>query len=194
MDDRDGWGERVREICAGGATWWWWWWYINTSRWTHTNVCVHISIYTHMHIFTYLSVQAGCNTRLIQQVWIQSFFSKTGCYTKVWNQSALLFTHSWRCWCYVKCKQPGFELMSPCSFLLTIFITAQTPIYEEKVCIYIYIYIYIWKTGNKSDSMKMFKHKKKNTRFLEDDLINSLNYLVMLNVLVFKPSSGHANV
>ena len=24
MDDRDGWWERVREICAGSATWWWW--------------------------------------------------------------------------------------------------------------------------------------------------------------------------
>ena len=23
MDDRDGWRERVREICAGGMTWWW---------------------------------------------------------------------------------------------------------------------------------------------------------------------------
>ena len=26
MDDRGGWWERVKEICAGGATWWWWWW------------------------------------------------------------------------------------------------------------------------------------------------------------------------
>ena len=24
MKDREGWRERVREICAGGATWWWW--------------------------------------------------------------------------------------------------------------------------------------------------------------------------
>ena len=24
MDDKDGWRERVREICAGGVTWWWW--------------------------------------------------------------------------------------------------------------------------------------------------------------------------
>ena len=24
MDNRDGWWERVREICAGGVTWWWW--------------------------------------------------------------------------------------------------------------------------------------------------------------------------
>ena len=23
-DDRDGWQERVRKICAGSATWWWW--------------------------------------------------------------------------------------------------------------------------------------------------------------------------
>ena len=24
MDDKEGWRERVREICAGTATWWWW--------------------------------------------------------------------------------------------------------------------------------------------------------------------------
>ena len=28
MDDREGWWERVRNICADGATWWWWWLYI----------------------------------------------------------------------------------------------------------------------------------------------------------------------
>ena len=27
MDDRDGWQERVREICASCMTWWWWWWW-----------------------------------------------------------------------------------------------------------------------------------------------------------------------
>ena len=26
MDGKDGWQERVREICAGDVTWWWWWW------------------------------------------------------------------------------------------------------------------------------------------------------------------------
>ena len=25
MDNIEGWQERVREICTGGATWWWWW-------------------------------------------------------------------------------------------------------------------------------------------------------------------------
>ena len=25
MDDTEGWRERVRDICADGATWWWWW-------------------------------------------------------------------------------------------------------------------------------------------------------------------------
>ena len=25
MNDRDGWRERIREICAGSMTWWWWW-------------------------------------------------------------------------------------------------------------------------------------------------------------------------
>ena len=28
VNDRDGWRERVREICAGGVTWWWWWWWV----------------------------------------------------------------------------------------------------------------------------------------------------------------------
>ena len=28
MDDREWWQERVRDICADGATWWWWlWWF-----------------------------------------------------------------------------------------------------------------------------------------------------------------------
>ena len=25
MDDRDGWWEKVKEICASSTTWWWWW-------------------------------------------------------------------------------------------------------------------------------------------------------------------------
>ena len=28
MNDREKWGERVRDIRAGGATWWWWWYNI----------------------------------------------------------------------------------------------------------------------------------------------------------------------
>ena len=27
MDNRKGWQERVRDICADGVTWWWWWWF-----------------------------------------------------------------------------------------------------------------------------------------------------------------------
>ena len=27
MDDKDGWRERVRDMCADSATWWWWWWW-----------------------------------------------------------------------------------------------------------------------------------------------------------------------
>ena len=27
MNDREKWGERVRDIRAGGTTWCWWWWY-----------------------------------------------------------------------------------------------------------------------------------------------------------------------
>ena len=30
MNDREKWGERVRDICATSTTWssWWWWWFI----------------------------------------------------------------------------------------------------------------------------------------------------------------------
>ena len=31
MDNRERWQERVRDICADGATWWWWWWLILTK-------------------------------------------------------------------------------------------------------------------------------------------------------------------
>ena len=27
MDEREGWRESVKDICADGATWWWWWWW-----------------------------------------------------------------------------------------------------------------------------------------------------------------------
>ena len=27
MDDRDGWRERVKELCAVSVIWWWWWWW-----------------------------------------------------------------------------------------------------------------------------------------------------------------------
>ena len=32
MDDREGWSERVKEICADGVTWWWWWWFWTSPR------------------------------------------------------------------------------------------------------------------------------------------------------------------
>ena len=31
MNDREKWGERVRDIRAGGTTWWWWWWWCENS-------------------------------------------------------------------------------------------------------------------------------------------------------------------
>ena len=43
--------------------------------------------------------------------------------------------------------------------------------------IYIYIYIY-WKTGIKSDSMKIYKYEKECKDFFVDEFINSLNYLL----------------
>ena len=27
MNDREGWRERVKDICASSTTWWWWWWW-----------------------------------------------------------------------------------------------------------------------------------------------------------------------
>ena len=34
MDDRDGWKERLREICASSVPWWWgWWWFANKYNW-----------------------------------------------------------------------------------------------------------------------------------------------------------------
>ena len=45
MDVRDGWRERVREICADGMTRWWWWWYINTCGLNDTTTT--LSLYTH---------------------------------------------------------------------------------------------------------------------------------------------------
>ena len=62
------------------------------------------------------------------------------------------------------------------------------------VCVYIYIYIYIHtyihrKTGNKSDSMKMYKYEK----IQEDGFTYSLNYLLTLNTSIFKTSSELMN-
>ena len=56
--------------------------------------------------------------------------------------------------------------------------------------IYIYIYIYKGKTGNKSDSVKMYtdeRHKVFNGWFYLQ------KFLPALNVSVFRPSSGHVN-
>ena len=58
--------------------------------------------------------------------------------------------------------------------------------------LYIFIYIYR-KTGNKSDCMKENVQVLENPRSSEDDFIHSLNYLPMLNVSFFKPSSGCMN-
>ena len=36
MNDREKWRERVRDICASGATWWWWWLYVQRlGNWVH---------------------------------------------------------------------------------------------------------------------------------------------------------------
>ena len=39
MNDKEGWWERVRGICADGATWWWW----------SISVCSYLSVYLSMH-------------------------------------------------------------------------------------------------------------------------------------------------
>ena len=49
MVDRNGWQERVREICAGGATWWWW----------------YIYIYICVCVFVFTNPSAGCDRKSI---------------------------------------------------------------------------------------------------------------------------------
>ena len=44
MDDREGWRERVRDICAGGVTWWWW------------CVCMCAWLYIYIYIYTCVCV------------------------------------------------------------------------------------------------------------------------------------------
>ena len=43
MDDRDGWWERVREICAGSVTWWWhnfYWLFVPLTYWPSTELSI----------------------------------------------------------------------------------------------------------------------------------------------------------
>ena len=58
--------------------------------------------------------------------------------------------------------------------------------------IYIYIYIYIQENWNTSDCMKMYKYEKQNKVFGEWFNLY-LNYLPMLNAMVFIPLSDHMN-
>ena len=54
MDDRDGWRDRVREICVSNVTWWWWWWWWWWSRlllYAHTHTYTHIYIYIYIYIY-----------------------------------------------------------------------------------------------------------------------------------------------
>ena len=50
MDDREGWREKVRDICACSATWWWLWW-----LYTHTHTHIYTHIHTFMYTYTYLA-------------------------------------------------------------------------------------------------------------------------------------------
>ena len=50
MDDREGWRERVKEICTYSTTWWWWWWW-----WWNISV----------NVFTNSSAQIGWETSFI---------------------------------------------------------------------------------------------------------------------------------
>ena len=38
MDNREGWQERFKDICADGVTWWWWW-HSNTLFPKHMDIC-----------------------------------------------------------------------------------------------------------------------------------------------------------
>ena len=56
MDDREGGWERVRDICADGATWWWWWLLLLSSYiqtvFSHFVLYIYICIYIYIYIYT----------------------------------------------------------------------------------------------------------------------------------------------
>ena len=67
MDDREGWWERVKDICADGATWWWWWcsifliiqFPIDTEIlciYIYIHIITHIHTHTHTHIHLYVCI------------------------------------------------------------------------------------------------------------------------------------------
>ena len=85
MNDREKWRERVKDICAGGATWWWWWWYIHiyiytyiyTHIYTHTHIYIYsyIYIYIHRHIFIYTCIYKYIYTLPLYTFIIKGFWT-----------------------------------------------------------------------------------------------------------------------
>ena len=53
MDNRDGWRERVREICAGSTTWWWWWWLFSFGQHLIFNLVIAL-VYVYIYIYIYI--------------------------------------------------------------------------------------------------------------------------------------------
>ena len=68
MDDREGWQERVRDICANGTTWWWWW-YI----W----ICVCGSVCGQRDYLWHLWISAGVSGRPILCLFWQKDHTKS---------------------------------------------------------------------------------------------------------------------
>ena len=72
MNDREKWGERIRDIRAGGTTWWWWWWilflllslfYHFSLLASHIFLCQNPSLYPgfifslYIYIYIYMVLQ-----------------------------------------------------------------------------------------------------------------------------------------
>ena len=66
MDKREGWRERVRDICADGVTWWWWWWYGYNGFFEETErlawLCLYICIYAWKYIYIYIHTSSSSSS------------------------------------------------------------------------------------------------------------------------------------
>ena len=61
MNDREGWRERVKDICADGTRWWWWWNVLKAYTFrefkilqSQTRSHTHAKAHTHSHTYTHI--------------------------------------------------------------------------------------------------------------------------------------------
>ena len=67
MDDREGWQERVREICAGSSALWWWWNKEIISK--H----VHVLPFSFLLILIYSSLSMRLKNRWLYTLWKRQY-------------------------------------------------------------------------------------------------------------------------